>query len=202
MAKTIASDSFGRFSAVSRAAILLLPAALLTCWTASSARADAPPPPQVSVTTPGDETIWDGTPLSMVYQFYNPNTAPPVTFSVNVAPVAKTDFYGPEGAAAGDVAELAAFPGYQAAIAPGQYGEFTLNFTTTGSDDRDSDSWWFSMPAIAYEFSAYGYNYRGGGFGTPIVTLVDTPEPAALVLLGAGAMSLAAYFWRRRKPAA
>jgi hypothetical protein len=170
---------------------------------ASSARGDAPPPSILAI-QPADVAIQDGASLSMVYQFYNPNTYPgnlwPINVTVPAIPV--TPFYGPEGAAAGDFAELAAFPGYQATIQSGQYGQFTLNFTSTGFDDHDSASWSFLMPAASYSWTALGMT-TPGTFGTPKVTLSDTPEPSAIALFGAAlGCALPWAWWRGRRAAA
>jgi len=159
-------------------------------------RADAPPPELYTI-SPGSMSVHEGSPLSMVYEFYNPF---PYTVSVDVAPIPTTDFYGPLGAAGGEVAELTSFSGYNASIGPGQYGQFTLPFTTTGIDEGNSASWQFSMPQVSYTCSSTYGAFSGMPFGTPTLTIYQTPEPSTLCLLGAAAVCVTAYVWRKPGP--
>ena len=185
-------------SPVRTAGILLV--LVFVLWMTPSARGDAPPPELYTI-TPSNPTIRAGTPLSVVYQFYNPSdNRYPYTDNVTVAPIPTTDFPSPQGAAAGEYAELAAFPGYQASIGPGQYGQFTLDFTTTGADDGNSASWQFSMPPISYTWSVPTIgDMNPSAFGTPTVTLYETPEPSTLGLLGVAILCLLARARGRRR---
>jgi hypothetical protein len=195
MIQTPSTSPLDGCSPVRTAGIFFVLAFLL--WLAHSARGDAPPPELYTI-TPSNPTIRAGTPLSVVYQFYNPSdNRYPYTDNVTVAPIPKTDFYGPQGAAAGESAELAEFPGYQASIGPGQYGQFTLDFTT-GFDDGNSASWQFSTPPISYTWSVptIGDMYPSA-FGTPTVTLYETPEPSTLGLLGVAILCLLARARRK-----
>jgi hypothetical protein len=163
-----------------------------------SARGDAAPIPTLITTTPSNVTLQEGTPLSMVYQFYNPSSNRYID-NVAVAPIPRTNFYGPGGGATGEFADLASFPGYVAAIGPGQYGQFTLHFITTGIDDGNSASWQLSMPQVSYSWSTSITDSSSlPPFGTPTLTFYETPEPSTLAFLAAGAIGLIGYRWRRR----
>jgi hypothetical protein len=79
----------------------------------------------------------------------------------------------------GQFAQLAAFPGYDATIGPGQYAQFTLTFTTTGVDEHKADCWRLSMPPIALTCFASmdggpGFQIRPLIFGDATVTLYET----------------------------
>jgi len=122
-------------------------------------------------------------------------------YNINVAPIPATDYCGPLGAAGGEFAELAAFPGYQTTLGPGQSGQFTLPFATTGIDDGNSGTWQFSMPQVSFSCDLGGTPIwcEPSSFGTPTVTLVETPEPSTLALLGVAGGCAVALAWRRRR---
>jgi hypothetical protein len=166
------------------------------------ARGDAPPPCLETI-TPANVTVKAGSSLSLVYQFQNPTIPgyPGYTDNITVAPIPTTDFYGSAGTAGGEFAELSSFPGDQVSIGPGQDAQFTLNFTTTGCDMGNSETWQFTMPQISYTWSASGVgNMPVENFGTPTVTLYETPEPSTLYLVGALSLCLCvlAWIWRRQ----
>ncbi len=198
----LSGNSAGARCLLCRALHLLSVPAFMALLSPSVARGDSPPP-LMYLYPPANVTIREGSPLSLVYEFQNASSSPyPFTDSITVAPIPTTDFFGPNGAAEGEFAELDAFAGYQATIGPGQYAQFTLNFTTTGSDYGDGDTWQLHMPPISYSWSVSGMGSLPvwDSFGQPTVTLYQSPvpEPSTLGLFGAMLLCGLTWIWRRR----
>jgi hypothetical protein len=143
----------------------------------------------------------DGTPLTLLITFTLTNGNRTGTAQVN-----PTNAWNSPASPDGDQVVVPAAPLFNANLTKNApTATWQLAFTSTGSDDKDADSWTWKWPAgQPIVITTQGFN-QGNLLGTnvynwtPSGTLYDTPEAGTYSIVGPGTLGLLCAAWRRRR---